>query len=52
MDFLMQKVSWLFRSEEGAEDFAVIRSIIDTIIKNRNNVWEALAVIMIAGGTE
>ena len=31
------KVSDLFRSFEGAERFAVIRSIIDTAIKNNRN---------------
>jgi transposase len=39
------KVSGLFRSEKGAEAFAIIRSVIDTTIKNNNNVWEALALI-------
>jgi transposase len=37
-----QKISGLFRSEKGAQDFAVIRSIIDTAIKNSQNVWAAL----------
>ena len=40
-----QKVSGLFRSKEGAEHFAIIRSIIDTTIKNSKNVLEALALI-------
>jgi hypothetical protein len=40
-----QKVSGLFRSEEGAKSFAVIRSVIDTTIKNTKNVMEALALI-------
>ena len=40
-----QKVSGLFRTEDGAKAFAIIRSIIDTTIKNNNNVWEALALI-------
>jgi transposase len=40
-----QKVSGLFRSQEGADAFAVIRSVIDTTIKNKNNVWEALSKI-------
>ena len=31
------KISGLFRSDEGAERFAVIRSIIDTAIKNNRN---------------
>jgi hypothetical protein len=40
-----QKVSGLFRTENGAKDFAIIRSVIDTTIKNGQNVWEALALI-------
>ena len=40
-----QKVSGLFRSEDGAKAFAIIRSVIDTTIKNTKNVWEALAMI-------
>jgi transposase/uncharacterized coiled-coil protein SlyX len=40
-----QKVSGLFRAKEGAKAFAVIRSIIDTTIKNMQNVWQALALI-------
>jgi hypothetical protein len=38
----LYKISGLFRSEKGAQDFAVIRSIIDTAIKNSQNVWAAL----------
>lgn len=37
-----QKVSGLFRSSNGAKAFAVIRSVIDTAIKNSQNVWGAL----------
>jgi len=40
-----QKVSGLFRSEDGAKAFDIIRSVIDTTIKNSKNVWEALAII-------
>jgi len=40
-----QKVSGLFRSNEGAQAFAVIRSVIDTTIKNKKNVMKALAMI-------
>ena len=40
-----QKISGLFRAECGAKSFAVIRSVIDTTIKNGKNVWEALALI-------
>jgi transposase len=40
-----QKVSGLFRSEDGANAFAIIRSVIDTAIKNTQNVWEALTIV-------
>ena len=47
-----QKVSGLFRSQEGAKAFAVIRSVIDTTIKNTKSVWEALTIIPTLQGTE
>ena len=47
-----QKVSGLFRSNEGAQAFAVIRSVIDTTIKNKKNVMKALAIIPNLTGTE
>jgi hypothetical protein len=37
-----QKVSGLFRSTGGATAFAIIRSVIDTAIKNSQNVWMAM----------
>lgn len=37
-----QKISGQFRSPEGAFNFAVLRSITDTVIKNKQNVLEAL----------
>ena len=40
-----QKVSGLFRSAAGAEAFAIIRSVIDTTIKNSQNVTNALTMI-------
>jgi transposase len=40
-----QKVSGGFRSIEGADAFAVIRSVIDTTIKSAQNVFEAIALI-------
>jgi hypothetical protein len=40
-------VSGLFRSLEGAQAFAVIRSVIDTIIKNGQNVWDGLAMVAV-----
>ena len=39
-----QKVSGKFISETGAHSFAVIRSVIDTIIKRNNNVLEGLSL--------
>ena len=40
-----QKVSGGFRSFEGADGFAVIRSVIDTTIKSKNDVFHALKLI-------
>jgi hypothetical protein len=40
-----QKVSGLFRSMDGAQTFAVIRLVIDTTIKNGQNVFQTLAWI-------
>lgn len=40
-----QKVSGLFRSLSGAEDFAVLRSITDTVLKSGQNVLAALTLI-------
>jgi transposase len=37
-----QKISGLFRTIDGAQNFAKIRSVIDTIIKNEQNIIEAL----------
>ena len=42
-----QKVSGLFRKKNGAKAFAIIRSVIDTTIKNGLNVLEALALIAV-----
>jgi transposase len=44
-----QKVSGLFRSANGAVAFAVIRSVIDTAIKNSQNVWTALNCVATVG---
>lgn len=40
-----QKISGQFKSSEGAEDFCVIRSIIDNLIKRSQNVLENLVHI-------
>jgi transposase len=40
-----QKISGQFKIEQAAQNFAQIRSIIDTIIKNGLNVLEGLALI-------
>lgn len=37
-----QKVSGQFKSNKGAENFVVVRTIVDTAIKNKQNVVEAL----------
>ena len=40
------KVSGQFKSEEGAKRFAILRSVIDTTIKNTQNVFEALTLLI------
>lgn len=40
-----QKISGQFKSDEGADGFAVLRSVIDTTIKSGQNVLNALALI-------
>jgi len=40
-----QKVSGLFRSAKGAHNFAVLRSITDTVLKNQQNVLDSLKLI-------
>ncbi len=40
-----QKISGQFRTEHGAKEFAIIRSVIDTTIKNGQNVLKALSLI-------
>jgi hypothetical protein len=42
---IKQKVSGLFRSFDGARDFAIIRSLIDTAIKNNQKVWRGLKCV-------
>lgn len=41
---IKQKVSGQFRSETGARSFAIIRSVIDTIIKRNKNIFDCLAI--------
>lgn len=40
-----QKVSGQFVSEQCAKDFAVIRSVLDTVIKNKVNIFDSLKII-------
>lgn len=40
-----QKISGQFKNQQTAKTFAIFRSVIDTVIKNGNNVWEALNII-------
>ncbi len=40
-----QKISGQFKSSIGGYNFAVLRSITDTIIKNKQNVWNSLRII-------
>ena len=40
-----QKISGQFKTEKAAQNFAKIRSVIDTTIKNGMNVLEALSLI-------
>jgi len=49
-----QKVSGSFRSERGAEIFAVLRSVVDTIIKKGGNPFESIrfAITVAAGKSE
>ena len=42
MSKVKQKVSGSFRSERGAEMFAVLRSVVDTIIKKGGNPFESI----------
>jgi len=39
------KISGRFRSERGATRFAIPRSVIDTALKNTQNVFEALTLL-------
>ena len=39
------KISGQFRSERGATRFAILRSVIDTTIKNTRNVFEGLTIL-------
>jgi transposase len=40
-----QKISGQFKSDEGADTFAILRSVIDTTIKSGQNVLHALSLI-------
>ena len=40
-----QKISGQFKSDKGAEIYAINRSVVDTIIKSKQNVWAGLNMI-------
>ena len=40
------KISGMFKTTKGAEDFAILRSVVDTIIKNNKNVLDGLLAIV------
>lgn len=40
-----QKISGQFKSQKGANSFAVLRSVIDTVIKSEQNVFNALTLL-------
>jgi hypothetical protein len=40
------KVSTQFRTEKGAQRFAILRSVIDTTIKNSQSVFQALTLLV------
>ncbi len=42
---LKQKMSGQFKSDQGANTFAILRSVIDTTLKNKGNVLETLATL-------
>ena len=42
---MKQKISGQFKIQEAAQNFAKIRSVIDTSIKNGMNVFESLSLI-------
>lgn len=42
---VQQKISGQFKSDEGAQGFAIVRSVIDTILKSGQNVFEAFRLI-------
>ena len=46
------KVSNFFKSTAGSESYAVIRSVIDTAIRNKQNPYEEIRLIAILPATE
>ncbi len=42
---IKQKISGQFRSEKGAQQFAIIRSVYDTIRKNNGKAFDALSLV-------
>jgi len=39
------KVSGMFKTKKGAQNFAIIRSVIDTCIKNNHPIFKTLSLI-------
>jgi len=46
------KVSGFFKSPTGSENYAVIRSVIDTAIKNQQNPYEVTRLVAILPAAE
>ena len=44
-----QKISGQFKSTSGANAFAIIKSLIDTPIKSKKNVFQVLSIIALKG---
>lgn len=43
-----QKISGQFKTEKAAQNFAKLRSVVDTVIKNETDVWNTLRLIAMA----
>ncbi|MFB7641936.1 hypothetical protein [Peribacillus butanolivorans] len=49
MTKLKQKVSGTFRSETGAQNFAIARSFVNILAKQKKNLFEAIKQVMKTG---